>query len=109
VALWYRHRPAAHKRLMLLATLLLAGPGFVHLAGYLTAKWPLSHAAFASVALLGSIGILCVPMFWEKMAERRIHPVSLWFPFVFVAQLLVMQLVIVPSPTWQRIAVWLTQ
>lgn len=69
-AVWYRKRPALHKRLMMLALLTSTGAPIAHVVGH----WP----AVASYALAGGTLLFFLPAIRDRVRERRIHPVSLW-------------------------------
>ncbi len=75
-ALVLRHHAAVHKRLMLLAAVVLLPPATGRLFGYLDAAWLASPtyavAAFANAA-------------YDALTRRRVHPVSLWGGVLLVA------------------------
>ena len=69
-AVWYRQRPASHKRLMMLALLTSMGAPIAHVVGH--------RPAFGSYALTGGMFIFFLPAIRDRVWEHRIHPVSLW-------------------------------
>jgi hypothetical protein len=101
-AVWYRHRPEVHKRLMLLATVgsLMAAP-LAHVIGHLprlrdtpVILIPLAMLYFASAV-------------HDRLARGRIHPVSLWVAVALFAWGSIRAALINPSPVWRRFAAWL--
>ncbi|MFI4889543.1 MAG: hypothetical protein ACHQIL_03330 [Steroidobacterales bacterium] len=103
-AIAMRHRPAAHKRLMLLTTLFISDAGFARwLSGHVSALlgdgfWgTFAQLYSASDSLIAGLGI------YDLWTRRRLHPVYL----PGVAWGLANQLTAVGlyfSPTWQSIA-----
>jgi hypothetical protein len=71
-ALWYRHRPSVHKRLMLLAVLsgLTATP-VAHVIGH----WSVLHAWTGLIFLASSLIFLSFSAIYDRLSEGRIHPV----------------------------------
>jgi hypothetical protein len=80
-----RHRPEAHKRLVLLASIAIVAPAldrlarlpmmrefFVPLLGGFPVPYYLVFAAVALVALLGAV------LVFDIVSQRRVHPATLW-------------------------------
>lgn len=104
VALGYRHRPAVHKRLMLLAMIgALTPTPLAHLIGH----WPALQARAGMVVLLSTLVVLSASAVYDRISERRFHPVSLYVPVLLVVWQVVLNRVVVPSTPWQRFAAWL--
>jgi hypothetical protein len=104
VALRYRHRPAVHKRLMLLAMIgALTPTPLVHLIGH----WPALQARAGVILLFTTLLVLSSSAIYDRISERRIHPVSLYIPVLLVVWQIVVNVVVVPSTPWQRVAAWL--
>jgi hypothetical protein len=99
-ALFYRKRsPAAHKRLMLLATLELVTAGVSRLP--VVAEWgPLGFFAVTDVFILAIAA-------YDIVALRRVHAATLWGGAFFIASQPA-RLVIGGSPAWLSFAGWLT-
>jgi hypothetical protein len=99
-ALYYRRRsPAAHKRLMLLATLELVTAGVSRLP--LVAEWgPLGFFAVTDAFVLAIIA-------YDIVALRRPHAATIWGGAFFVASQPI-RLAIGSSPSWLSFAGWLT-
>jgi hypothetical protein len=99
-ALYYRRRsPAAHKRLMLLATLELVTAGVSRLP--FVAEWgPLGFFAVTDAFVLAIVA-------YDIVALRRPHTATLWGGTFFVASQPV-RLAIGGSPLWLSFAGWLT-
>lgn len=94
-----RYRAAAHKRLMLFATVAMLPAPFAHLVGHNPALG--ANPAIMLVFLLGSVVASGV---YDIVRFRRIHPVSLWLGLgLFVVDLLC-AIVVGPSSAWQAIA-----
>ena len=104
-ALYWRHRPDVHKRLMLLAVISLIGTPIVHIVGH----WPALQPWLFIIGIVSSAAALSVSAVYDWAVRRRIHPVSIWVPLVvFVFQTAFFP-VIVPTAEWQSLTVWLLQ
>jgi len=104
-ALYYRHRPELHKRLMLLAVLggLTAVP-LAHLLGY----WQPVPEPWAPVVFRVSLAaFLSLSAVYDRAANGRIHSVSLWVPIVVFVSHQVFFIAIGPSAAWNAFAAWL--
>jgi hypothetical protein len=99
-ALYYRRRsPAAHKRLMLLATLELVTAGVSRFP--IVAEWgPLGFFATTDVFVLAIVA-------YDIATLRRPHAATLWGGAFFIASQPA-RLVIGGSPLWLSFAGWLT-
>lgn len=106
---WNRHNREVHKRLMLLAVVSLAPVPFLHLAGHLGIYWPELVGLFLAIGQAISVLLLFASAIHDKLSRRRIHPVSLWVPVGLLAAPILMNMVVVTSGTWRRIATWLVQ
>lgn len=100
-AVWYRRRPALHKRLMMLALLTSTGAPIAHVVGH----WP----AFGPYALIGGTLILFLPAIRDRVWERRIHPVSLWGAIGAALWVPVFFIVVAPTAAWRDFAAWVVQ
>ncbi len=105
-AFWYRKRPAIHKRLMLIALLGALTPTPVaHLIGHWIGpeQWgnlffPLSLAVALSVVL-----------FYDRMTEGHIHPVSLWVSLMVFVSTVLFNVGIISSGAWGQFSAWLVR
>ena len=99
-ALYYRRRsPAAHKRLMLIATLELVTAGVSRLP--VVSDWgPLGFFAVTDVFVLAIVA-------YDIVALRRPHAATLWGGAFFIASQ-PLRLMIGGSPLWRSFADWLT-
>jgi hypothetical protein len=99
-ALYYRKRsPAAHKRLMVIATLELVTAGVSRLP--VVAEWgPLGFFAVTDLYVLAIAA-------YDLVALRRIHAATLWGGAFFILSQ-PLRLVIGGSPAWLAFAGWLT-
>lgn len=102
--LLYRHRPAIHKRLMLLALFPLADEPIIHLVGHLAGRWPTLQGAGLFVFPI-QLSLMFASAIYDKVSSGRIHPVSLWVPILLLAWGTVIRAVL-PSVTWHELAVW---
>jgi hypothetical protein len=105
-ALWCRHRPPAHKRLMLFAALAGMTPTPVaHLIGHWIGPQPWADILFPLSALL----FVSLIALYEWVADGRIHPVTLWLGTLVVAMERVLTLVVQRTELWRSFAQWLVQ
>ena len=100
-AVWYRQRPALHKRLMILALLTSMGAPIAHVVG----QWP----AFGSYALAGGTFIFFLPAIRDWVWEHRIHPVSLWGATFSLLWTSVFLIVFAPTVVWRNFAEWVVR
>jgi hypothetical protein len=104
-ALWYRRRPAVHKRLMLLATAgSLMGAPLAHLIGHTPALRDIP-----GLIVLALTALYAASAVYDKVALGRIHPVSLWGGVLLFVYGNVRAALIAPSEAWHRFAAWLIQ
>jgi hypothetical protein len=105
---WYRHRPEAHKRLMLLALLSLASVPLLHLAGVVASRWPaLQGSAVVAQAIIPT-GLLFTSAIFDLMSKRRLHPVSWLVPLLALAWKGLGSLV-AGSVWWRDVAAWMVR
>jgi len=100
-AVWYRQRPALHKRLMMLALLTSMGAPIAHVVGH----WP----AFGSYALAGGTFIFFLPAIRDWVWEHRIHPVSLWGAIFSLLWTSVFLIVFARTVVWRNFAEWVVR
>ena len=103
-AVWYRRRPAVHKRLMMLAILTSTGAPIAHLVGH----WP-ALQPYPVINPIGGLLLLSLLAIHDRVSERRIHPVSLWGAIGVFVWLTVFFTVIVPTSAWRDFAAWSVQ
>jgi hypothetical protein len=103
LAIWFRKRPMAHKRLMLLATAgTLMNAPLAHLIADFRA---LDGAPFAIIPPM--ILLLFASAVYDKLTLGRIHPVSLWGAIVLLLYNNLRAAAIGPSAAWHSFAAWL--
>ncbi len=99
--LWYRNRPAAHKRLMFLAVVAAMGPGANRAAALLLGHGiPGFHVYVIAVLLIAAV-------VYDVRTRGRPHPVIVWGG----ATLLALELTrreVGRSEAWTQLASWLT-
>jgi len=95
----YRRRPQAHKRLMLMATVVALMPPGLSRLPFVSGH----EAAIAGIALL----FLLIPPAYDLLTRRRVHPAYVFA--VVLALLTIPPVVTVMAATqaWQRVAAWL--
>ncbi len=109
-AMLQRRTPAAHKRLMILATTFLLGAGFARFIGPLTAPlqqslpapWQFIH--YFLTAYSGITFLMALAAAHDLITRRRLHPANAWgIPIILTCQALVMY-VVYAVPGWAVIA-----
>lgn len=95
--LYYRHRPEAHKRLMLLATVSILPPAI--------SRWPLAvkQPAVIPIVLVLFVGAM---LMHDRLSRGRFHAVSLWGGLALVASG-PLRFAVSQTESWHRIAMWL--
>jgi len=103
LALWFRKRPMAHKRLMLLATVgaLMNAP----LAHFIADFRVFDATPF--VILLPMLALLSASAVYDKLTLGKIHPVSLWGALALFVYGNLRAGLIGPSAAWHSFAGWL--
>jgi len=105
-ALWHRHRPRTHKRLMLFAALAGMTPTPVaHLIGHWVGPQPWADALFPLSALF----FVSLIALYERVTESRVHPATLWLGVLVVAMERVLTLGVQRTEVWRSFAQWLVQ
>jgi hypothetical protein len=105
--LWFRHRPEVHKRIMVFSLVPLAFESIMHLSGALVGRVPAPQSVLIGIWLTASLLLLAVPAIHDKVSTRRIHPVSVWLPILYVAWFLLCQTVIFKSDAAFNVAAWI--
>lgn len=96
--LYYRHRPAIHKRLMLLATVGgLMWPAITRMP-YVAGRPALMFGLLAALVL--------APAVYDRLSYSRFHPVSLWGGLLVLAGFPLRSLV-GRAAAWHSFAAWL--
>jgi len=97
--LLYRNNAATHKRLMLLATIVVLWPAWSRFRHYFPSV-PRPDIWFSLVLADSLILISCV---WDKMVNRKIHPV-----FIYVGAFIILEhlfeVIYFDSPAWRSVA-----
>jgi len=98
-AIYFRHRPELHKRLMVLGMVSLLPPAI--------SRWPIAarHVAIIPVVLL--FFLFATPMF-DFLARRRQHPVTVWGGVSLVLSMPI-RFAIAHTAAWHATASWLTR
>jgi hypothetical protein len=102
---WYRHRPAVHKRLMVLALIALVPVPLIHLAGSLARHWPAAQGPLMIAVLITANLLPFSVAVHDWISQRRIHPVSLGVPVLMIVQVIVTHTLVLPSAAWRDISV----
>jgi hypothetical protein len=97
-ALYWRRRPAAHKRLMLIATLELVPAGF--------GRWPIL-APLGPLGFFGGADVFLLLMAgYDLVTTRRLHPATLWGGLFLVGSQFG-RFTIAGTGSWRSFATWL--
>lgn len=107
LGLWFRKRPAVHKRLMLLALGPLVAPPLIHLSGHLIGRWPDLYSPLTFAIPIVANALLFGPAVHDKLSSGRVHPISLWVPVLLIVETFGLTAVVMPSDEWRRFATWL--
>jgi hypothetical protein len=106
VALWYRDRPPVHRRLMLLALLgTLTATPVAHALGY----WIGPRPIVGLISLVLGLFFLSLSALHDKIAEGRIHPVSIWVPILLTVSGVLFNFAVLPTAWWRQFAERLIQ
>jgi hypothetical protein len=104
LGLWFRHRPAVHKRLMLLALGPLVVTPLIHLSGHLIGRWPDLHSPLNIAIPIVSNALLFAGAVYDKLSTGRVHPISWWVPVLLIVETFGLIGVVMPSDGWRRLA-----
>ncbi len=98
-ALRYRHSPDSHKRLILLATMVIAEAGI--------ARWPVHwiHAIPRGVSMI-TYSFLLLLVLYDFYSRKKIHPATLWGG-AFLVLYKETQSLIGHSHAWRVVALWI--
>ena len=107
LALLFRHRPAVHKRLMLLALGLLVLTPLIHLSGHLIGRWPGLYGALNPVIFIAANALPFSLAVHDKVSDGRVHPISLWVPVLLIVETFGLIAAVMPSDGWRRLTLWL--
>lgn len=103
-AVCYRRRPEIHKRLMLFANIALMSAPITHFFGHLP------HVRLtAPVILIPYALFLLAVVARDYLVEKRVRMLTAALAIGMFAALPLQALVIGPSETWHRFAVWLSR
>jgi hypothetical protein len=98
----YRSQPATHKRLMLLATIVLLPAAIARLPfAFITSGGPLAFYGLADLLLL-----ICV--IYDTLAHRRLHPAFLWGGLTLLISH-PLRIMISGTGAWMAFAQWMTR
>lgn len=100
----FRHRPDAHKRLMLLATVGALMPAALsHIIGHS----PFLRSFHPSIILIPYSAFLFAGAVHDRIYRGRIHPISLWGASALWLWSNIRAAIIGPSDVWCAFATWL--
>jgi hypothetical protein len=97
--LYFRHSPAAHKRLMFLATIAILTPAIVRLPHVV----PLGPPVFFGLTDL----FVVASMVYDRLTRGGVHPATLWGSLFLVASQ-ALRMVVRGTAAWLAFAQWLT-
>ena len=98
IGLYYRHRPEAHKRFMLLATIALLPPAL--------GRIPVLAAAGPTAFFGITLGFIIALVAHDCFTRRRMHPATLWGGIVLAASF-PGRLALGNTKAWEIFARWL--
>ena len=98
--LYYRNKPDTHKRLMLLSTLGILGPGVARLP----IAWILQHGLLAIFGIQDLVLVACVT--YDTVVHRRLHRAFLWGGLWVIASL-PLRMAVASTSAWASFAHWL--
>jgi uncharacterized membrane protein YozB (DUF420 family) len=102
LALLLRRRPQTHKRLMLLAAIVLAEAGVTRF------PWPpISTAPSEMIAFWATVPLLIPLAVWDLATLKRLHPATLWGGLAFVVYGPLRGLAS-STPIWGAVGRWAT-
>ena len=107
LGLAFRHRPAVHKRLMLLALGTLVLTPLLHLSGHLIGRWPGLYGALNLAIFIAANALPFAVAVHDKVSGGRVHPISLWVPVLLIIETFGLIALVMPSNGWRRLALWL--
>ena len=99
-ALYLRRTPAAHKRLMLLATVAVLTAAIARLP-YVLPLGPLGFFGLTDLLIVAAVA-------FDRWTRGRVHPALFWGGLFLIASQ-PLRLFISGTDTWLRIATWLTR
>jgi hypothetical protein len=86
LAIWNRHRPEFHKRLMLLSSIDIVVPAFARIARYPWFQISESRMVNEIVYSFGGLLLLLLALVvYDRVVNRRLHPVTMWGAPIIVA------------------------
>jgi len=99
-ALYYRHTPATHKRLMLVAAISMLPPAIARIPlHFLAATLPISAFAIADLILIG-----CVV--YDVVIHRKLHRAFLWGGLLFIISF-PLRMFLAGTAAWMAFAHWI--
>jgi len=101
LAIWKRRQGAAHKRLMLLATISILGPAWFRFRHFL--PWVENPIVVFSIV---ADSLLLVAMLYDRLALARVHRVYWWAGLTMVA-VHVAELAFAETEGWIGVGAWL--
>ena len=104
-ALYLRRQPAAHKRLMMLATMAIMAPAFVRIIRQCCTFIPISFV-MAGYLLVDALVLVMVLYDWRT--QRHIHRATLWGGLLLLAAH-PFRFWLATTPGWEQFATWLMQ
>ncbi len=103
LAAYWRSRPQAHKRLMVLATISIAQAAFVRI-------WPPFLGEFAGpiMQMLLTFLLIVALIAWDLKTSRRLHPATLWAGIpLFISQPL--RIPLGETDAWLAVGNWMME
>lgn len=113
-ALWVRRRPAPHRRLMLLGSIIITGPALDRIARL----QPLNNLSAAvlpdvlgspevRVAIVGTLSLILTVVLHDLVRKRRLHLATIWGILCIFALAPAVTSVLIKSGIWPAFVRWI--
>ncbi len=102
LGVYYRKKPKVHKRLMLLATIVVLWPAWFRFRHFFP-NIPNPEIWFALVL---ADSLIIVALIWDKLRNGKVHPILLYIGlFIILEQ--TFEVLAFDSAPWRKLALWL--
>ncbi len=102
--IYYRKKGAVHKRLMLLATIVVLWPAWFRFRHFFPS---IPHPEFWFAIVL-AYSLIVVSWIWDKLKNGKIHP-TLKYVGLFIIIEQTFEVLAFDSPPWRSVAVWVIE
>jgi hypothetical protein len=102
LAIYFRKKPQAHKRFMLLATIVLLWPAWFRWRHY----FPSVTRPDIWFGIVLADSLIIIAFIWDWLKNKKIHPVLLYGGLFFIIEN-VIEIILFDTPVWRAIASFL--